>query len=48
LNSRVADDPRRTECIRLLQQVEEEARRIFHPLRRSAASTQPHRSDRRA
>jgi hypothetical protein len=48
LDSRVADDPRRTECIRLLQQVEEEARRIFHPLRRAAASTQPHRSDRRA
>lgn len=48
LDSSVQEDPRRKECVRLLHQIEEEARRIFHPLRRPTPTSSQHsRSDRR-
>ena len=47
LDSSVQEDPRRKECVQLLNQIEEEARRIFHPLRRPTTLSQPSRGDRR-
>eukprot|EP00977_Amphora_coffeiformis_P020329 scaffold8126_cov170-Amphora_coffeaeformis.AAC.3 len=47
LDTSVQEDPRRKECVRLLRQIEDEARRIFHPLRRPTTLSHTSRDDRR-